>query len=130
MPFDAMTQHLLKDATSIATPVVKPTVWTLEMALELVRAMQPFIKVMGYHAMIAGGVLLNGTSKRDLDLVFMPTGEVNRVVAKDIELLTWLGETLGKGTILQNKLTPPYVNTYKHYMQFKYDGLLIDVYIG
>jgi hypothetical protein len=47
--------------------------WTLEEALHLIRLIQP--KVMrdaNYYLALAGGVLNNGSSENDLDLVAVP----------------------------------------------------------
>lgn len=117
MPFDAMNQTM---------SAAKSKVWTLDMSLELVRAMEPFIKPMGYTAMITGGVLQQGSSKRDLDIIFMPTEKL--AAPKDIELLTWLGEKFGAGTRIKTAVAGKTV--YRHYMQFKFDGLFIDTFIA
>lgn len=113
--FDAFNQG--------ASAVTKSKTWTLDMALELMRAMAPFITPLGYQIMIAGDVLIKGSSNVSLAFVFMPFNP-KTIVPKDVELLTWLGGTFGKGTDLK-----PHAS-YKHSMQFKYDGMLIDVYIG
>lgn len=46
--------------------------WTLDEALELIRSIQPIVMDCGYYIALAGGVLNNGMSKNDLDLVAVP----------------------------------------------------------
>lgn len=46
--------------------------WNLEQALYLIRALQPKARLCGYHLLLGGGVLNNGSSNHDLDLVAMP----------------------------------------------------------
>ncbi len=47
-------------------------VWTLDLALELIRNLQPAAMQKGYYLALAGGVLNNGYSVNDLDLVAVP----------------------------------------------------------
>lgn len=122
--FDAMKQH-----EGIIKPKSKQ--WTFDLALELVRAMQPFVQPTGYHGMIAGDVLNTGRSNGALELIYMPIRD-GAQYAKPLELLTFLGETLGKGTVVKHGNATPGVTsaTYKYYMQFTYDGLQVNVNIG
>jgi hypothetical protein len=46
--------------------------WTLANALELCRTIEHVIKHFGFHVGLRGGVLLNGSSVHDLDLIIYP----------------------------------------------------------
>ena len=81
------------------TPAMKqkPTVWTLEAALEVIRAIQPLVREFGYHVALGGGVLNKGESRKDLDLYFLSLD--NPKTPADASRLTrWLDATWGKGT--------------------------------
>lgn len=67
--------------------------WTLEEGLSVVRSIQWSIKRLGFHVALAGGVLNNGVSNKDLDLVFLPLTNAERPKLADI--CTWLFETWG-----------------------------------
>ena len=45
--------------------------WTLNEALEYIRAVQPEFKKFNYHIGLCGSVLNNGESAKDLDIVVM-----------------------------------------------------------
>lgn len=47
-------------------------IWTLESALIYIRALQPKAMEAGWCILLAGGVLNNGISKNDLDLLAYP----------------------------------------------------------
>jgi hypothetical protein len=119
--FNAMTQHLDKGAS------IKSNKWTAELATELVAALNPLIKGMGvsYQVMI-GGALVTSKQAAHLDLIFMPTFP-EKTPGGQIELLTWLGGHFGKGTTLR---TPTPNSVYQHSVQFNFDGMLINAYIG
>lgn len=46
--------------------------WTLDEAVKLIRNLQPKAHKLGYHLALAGGVLNNGTSDKDLDILAVP----------------------------------------------------------
>jgi hypothetical protein len=48
--------------------------WTLEEAFVLIRKLQPIAFKTGYNLTLGGGVLNNGFSHNDLDLVAIPRG--------------------------------------------------------
>lgn len=52
-------------------------VWTIEVALGLIRALQPECRAYGYHLALGGGVLNKGESEKDLDLYFLPMNPFN-----------------------------------------------------
>ncbi len=66
--------------------------WTLDQSLVLIRRMQRSLFPLGFHVALAGGVLNNGESIKDLDLVFIPL--TNEEAPDAIKLLEYL-ETLG-----------------------------------
>lgn len=49
-----------------------PELWTLDLALELVRDIEPVLAELGWHVAITGGVLFRGYSMKDLDLIVFP----------------------------------------------------------
>ena len=55
--------------------------WDLDSALSLVREMRPKIMTAGWYLALAGGVLNNGQSTRDLDLVAVPMSHDSRVAS-------------------------------------------------
>lgn len=66
--------------------------WTLDIALELIRLIQPKLKSLGYHVCLGGGVLNTGKSAKDLDLYFLPFGP-NQSHAKLVEYLESIWDT-------------------------------------
>jgi hypothetical protein len=50
---------------------MKIAAWTLDEALDFVRAHQPTFWALNYHVALGGGVLNNGRSYKDLDLIVM-----------------------------------------------------------
>lgn len=49
-----------------------PPMWTLEQGLELARKLEPLAIECGFHIAVGGGVMLRGSSNKDLDLFFYP----------------------------------------------------------
>lgn len=49
--------------------------YTLDQGVALIRRIQPTCMAAGWYVALAGGVLNNGSSDTDLDLVFMPRRE-------------------------------------------------------
>ncbi len=102
--------------------------WTREMGVDLAASMAPFIRPLGYQVMLGGSVLTKGVSQKNINLYFMPSAEPTQVTPKDMELITWLASILGKAT---KTYTATVTNTtYKHYFDFSYDGLTVQVRIG
>lgn len=61
--------------------------WEVIGALSLIRSLQPEVHKLGYHVALAGGVLNNGHSAKDLDLVFVPlTNEVRPALCEIVGL--------------------------------------------
>lgn len=46
--------------------------WTLDEAVTLVREIEPWFKQQGFHVGLTGGVLYNGLSFKDVDLIVYP----------------------------------------------------------
>ena len=67
--------------------LVVPNQWTLDDALELIRALQPDSKRYNYHICLGGGVLNRGRAEKDLDLYFLPFG---MPPSRANELIQWL----------------------------------------
>lgn len=51
------------------------TEWSLNDALQFIRAMQPFAWRCGYHLSLGGSVLNTGRSSNDVDLIASPLGK-------------------------------------------------------
>ncbi len=46
--------------------------WTLELAVKLVKKLEPELSNSGYHCALTGSVLYKGSSEKDLDIVIYP----------------------------------------------------------
>lgn len=55
-----------------------PTHWNLVEAVTLVAELQPEVYAAGYYIVLAGGVIVNGFSSNDLDLIVMRRLYVNQ----------------------------------------------------
>lgn len=53
------------------------SLWTLDEALELVRSLHLPLADIGWCCGIGGGVLIKGSSDKDLDLIFVPYCKTN-----------------------------------------------------
>lgn len=58
-------------------------VWTMQSALELVRALQPMLHEVRHHIALGGGVLNKGKSFKDLDLYVLPMGGPRTPISTD-----------------------------------------------
>lgn len=67
--------------------------WSLSDALDLIRTIQPRLHERNWHVALAGGVLNNGSSMKDLDLVFLPFNDG----ASKTDILPFLCELWGEG---------------------------------
>jgi hypothetical protein len=106
---------------------VKPVMWNLEQALDVVRSIQDVIREYGFHVCLGGGVLNTGESRKDLDLYFL------RLTVEDAEsdppaLLAFLrimwndeGESLGNEY--------PDVRFHSKYKFMLDSGQRIDIFI-
>ncbi len=104
------------------------SVWTLETALTTVRAIQPMLKVLGYHVALAGGTLNRGFSEKDLDLVFLP---LTNDKAPDVApLMTFLAATFGQPSLDEGSHSPNPYTPYREQWVFPYAGKRIDVFIA
>jgi len=107
--------------------------WTIEDALQLIRAIQPKIREFQYHVVLGGGVLNNGFSGKDLDLYFLPFGDTG-IPSNLPALLELLSEVLGTpaplGYTAVDHAYPPDalygVNRYTYIL----DNRRIDVFIA
>src|SRR3990167_2742576 len=104
--------------------------WTLDDALSLIRGLQPVIRKLGYHLCLGGGVLNNGESKKDLDLYFLAIngGSMGGNAVNATSLITYLVKLWGPGESIGG-IGYPEEPIYPYKMQFRYDGLRIDVFV-
>jgi len=51
---------------------VKPVMWTQEDALQVLKYLEPVLATQGYHCALAGSILYQGTSTKDLDVIIYP----------------------------------------------------------
>jgi hypothetical protein len=77
--------------------------WSLDEALELIRAIQPECHELSYHVALGGGVLNRGYSAKDLDLYFLPFSDTAN--PSPDALRAYLRVTIGD----ENTLGGPYV---------------------
>lgn len=68
--------------------------WTLDSALSWIRERQPAVMAAGWYMALAGGVLNNGSSRKDLDLVLMPRTSNSR---REQLILLGLGDGVANG---------------------------------
>jgi len=66
--------------------------WTLQEGIDYIRALQPVFRGFNYHLALAGSVLNNGRSDKDLDIIVMSMNN-DKPVQKD-QMETFL-KTLG-----------------------------------
>lgn len=110
-------------------------VWTLDGSLAVARAIQPMLKVLGYHVALAGGNLNKGYSEKDLDLVFLP---LTNDKAPELEpLMALLRSLFGKtqdeemaddGYVASH--TPNPYTPFRCQRSFRNKGKRIDVFIA
>jgi len=83
----------------VVRKVIEPTSgdWALDLALKVIRLIQPKIRNFGYHCALGGGVLNKGYSTKDLDLYMLPLVGTPDPMALRTYLSTVLGTeyTLG-----------------------------------
>lgn len=108
--------------------LVVPTNWTLEGALDMIRALQPQTRQFHYHLCLGGGVLNNGQSEKDLDLYFLP---LNYNSGKpDIPgLMKWLETVWGSSEVIGGGEYPESEAPYIRRQKFRYGQQRIDVFI-
>ena len=116
--------------------VLKPVMWTLDQALQVVRQLQPRCHAIKYHVALGGGVLNRGESHNDLDLFFLPFGDTDEPPdhAAVRELTQELGTEYPLGGGPKRAGAPEYPNqerTFKsRYTYWTYDNKRIDVFIA
>lgn len=66
-------------------------IWSLDRALSFIRGIQPQCEENGYYIALAGGVLNNGESYNDLDLVLMPKTDESSID----RIIQWLESQYG-----------------------------------
>lgn len=106
--------------------------WTLQEGVELVQALEPAVRALGYHTCLAGGVLHKGRSEKDLDLVFLrlQTGEgstrsIEHLLVKQFgPIEPFFGETEQSADYAEN--THPYASVMG---KIDWNGKRIDVFI-
>ena len=111
-------------ASSMAVPVT----WTLDEALEIIRAIQPESRRFNYHLCLGGGVLNKGFSKKDLDLYFLPMGTGDAKPLDPQGLEKWLVGMWGKGEEIGGRDYPD-DDLYFSRLKFMYGKLRIDVFV-
>jgi hypothetical protein len=111
-------------------PVIKPIIWGLDEALELVRSMQSALRPLGYHVALAGGVLNKGFSQKDLDLVFLP---LTNDVAPPVEplfnhLLTIFEPPYDNEWPISHEPNP--YSCYRKQYQMTHQGRRVDLFVA
>lgn len=63
-------------------------------AVALIRLMEPILAAAGYHAALAGSVLIKGGSEKDTDIIIYPHNPKKQIANSELcQLLTPLGFT-------------------------------------
>jgi hypothetical protein len=75
--------------------------WTLEEGLALIRSIQTDTRKFGYHLTLGGSVLNAGSSKKDIDLYFLPMDGHHE--SKPGDLLGWLVKMWGEYESIGNE---------------------------
>jgi hypothetical protein len=101
----------------------KSSIWTLDMALDLTNALQPYLKKYGYQATLWGAIL-TGESRPACDMLILPSSVLDQT--NPIPVITYLAKTFGAAVDLR---LPP-KSLYKHGLGFTCDGLGLNVYVG
>lgn len=104
----------------------KPEPWILEDALKLIRELQPEMRQFGYHLTLGGGVLNRGSSKKDLDLFFLPMNPVN---GNGRQLKEYLDTKWGPGKPLGVADKYPDEPGFAYKLKYFLNGDRIDVFI-
>lgn len=104
------------------------TPWTLESALAFIREIQPSIRELDYHILLAGGVLNTGKSEKDLDLWFIPLHGYESAPRK---IMVWMIQNVGPCVALRD--SPDYgPDAFYHAQEahvFTYMNRRIDVFV-
>lgn len=90
-------------------------VWTIDEALEWIRSVQPAVMESGWCLMLGGGVLNQGVSGTDLDVIAYPRTRESRVAA--------VVSVLGDGTWSQAPSMYPVARVYS----FEVDDRAVEV---
>lgn len=113
--------------------------WAFKDAKDLVGAMRSKVNQFGYEITLGGGVLVNGSSKNDLDLFFVPKADGQAQLP--VDLLMWLASKLGAGKTIMAAIpaaghvppgtTMPGVvkSAFTHKMRFDLAGRKIDAFV-
>lgn len=141
-----------------STVLAPETRWTFKDAQTLIKGLQASVKPFGYHVCLGGSVLNDGSSRKDLDLFFLPL-DSGKPESSPEKLLTFLEEVWGKGISMLKTLgktrwqrvtlpdgssrvelvdepeeEKPYPTSskspYSHKLIFSYSGLRVDVFIA
>lgn len=102
--------------------------WTLDQALEVIRALQPLARELEYHITLGGGVLNAGTSEKDADLFFLKLNGFDPEPGKLMELLVGV---FGPLTALRD--APDYhegaLSHYREMFRGAYLGARVDLFV-
>lgn len=105
--------------------------WTYEDAHNVITALQEETREFLYHVVLGGGVLNNGESYKDLDLVFLPLIHEGRPDAAG--MFERLQEYFGEGEAISKGEYPEEsaegVDPYAYRWKFLFDNRRIDAFI-
>lgn len=104
-------------------------VWTLANARDLIRTMLPALQLAGYEVALAGSVLKEGMSAKDLDLVIFPIS----TATQDLEMLRVALRTAGLVLKYDEETVKRRWRTLgsedeKHVEIFEHQGRRIDIF--
>jgi len=110
----------------------KKPAWTLDDALQVIRAMQSTISEFGFHVGLGGGVLNRGQSTNDLDLYFFPLKGEDVDEAPEVgPLLAWVYMHLGRPLDEPASYDHEEYTPYRHQEKLRHfgDRRNIDIFI-
>lgn len=109
--------------------------WELNEAIQLIRDIQPMLRLRGYHLGLGGGVLNKGTSLHDLDIYMFPTSNVPTEYPQQLEQALQVFTTRGVDGL--HKVFGPTssggggndAHCYYDLYQGDYQGRQVDVFV-
>lgn len=69
----------------IPDPITQAPAWKLEDGVRLIRALEPYMRQIGAHVGVTGGVLFKGSSQKDLDVIVYPHTTAKPPTLEEVE---------------------------------------------
>ncbi len=98
--------------------------WEFEEAVDFCRSLTEFLNPLGFGVALAGGVLIKGNSKKDLDVVIYPFKKISSNFNTMLESLPKFGLTFVR--LPNNNLG--YTDDGKNVQVWDYQGKRVDLF--